>query len=160
MFANEHWRSTRAADEIEIYCDLLDDLQTRIDALPVRGKDEEVTLRNVQAVNSSYALEVAIKSLWALDHPDKEVPRKHDLLARFDELDAETITALESLRWTREAIQLCPEPFVSNRYSMESSERVITVYPSKYLRPLGQLIRDKMEETREYLLKPLRTSSP
>ena len=66
-FGNEHWRSYRAMDEIEIYCDLLENLQDRIDSLETRGKDEEVTLCNVQAVISSYAFEIAMKSLWALE---------------------------------------------------------------------------------------------
>ena len=52
MFGNRHWRSYRAVDEIEVYCDLLENLQDRIDSLETRGKDEEVTLRNVQAVIS------------------------------------------------------------------------------------------------------------
>ena len=32
-FGNEHWRAYRAMDEIEIYCDLLENLQDRIDSL-------------------------------------------------------------------------------------------------------------------------------
>ena len=27
LFGNEHWRSYRAIDEVEVYCDLLEDLQ-------------------------------------------------------------------------------------------------------------------------------------
>ena len=74
LFGNEHWRSFRAIDELEVYCDLLDSLQARIESLDIRGKDEEVTLINVQAVLSSYAVEIAMKSLWALDNPAKRVP--------------------------------------------------------------------------------------
>ena len=33
MFGNRHWRSYRAVDEIEVYCDLLENLQDRIDSL-------------------------------------------------------------------------------------------------------------------------------
>ena len=71
MFGNEHWRSNRAIDEIEVYCDLLDILQERIEALQTRGKDEEVTLTNVKSVISSYAFEIGVKSLWALDNPER-----------------------------------------------------------------------------------------
>ena len=160
MFGNEHWRSYRAADEIEIYCDVLEFLQDKIESLETRGKDEEVRLRNVQAVNSSYAFEIAMKSLWALDNPDKEVPRIHDLLTMFDELNEDTTKELELLSWTRQVVELWPKPFLSNRYSMEDSDRVITVYPSRTLRPLAQLLRDKTEEARESLFKRLGSSDP
>ena len=89
LFGNENWRSYRAADEIGVYCDLLDILQTRIDSLQTRGKDEEVTLVNVQAVISSYAVEIAMKSLWALDNSPATPPRGrdgHDLLIILDGL--------------------------------------------------------------------------
>ena len=61
LFGNEHWRSYRAIDEVEVYCELLEDLQGKIDSLEIRGKDEEVTLINIQAVLSSYAFEIALK---------------------------------------------------------------------------------------------------
>ena len=74
LFGNEYWSSGDAIDEIEIYCELLDHLQDKIDALEIPGKGEEVTLINVQAVLSGYAIEIAMKSLWALDHPDGSIP--------------------------------------------------------------------------------------
>ena len=104
LFGNEHWRSHRAIDEIGVYCDLLDGLQDRIDSLQVCSRDEEVTLVNVQAVISSYALEVGIKSLWALDNSPATLPRGrdgHDLLKMFDELKGETLQSLEQLQLTR-----------------------------------------------------------
>jgi HEPN domain-containing protein len=159
MFGNEHWRSYRAADEIDVYCDLLENLQDRIYSLETRGKDEEVTLRNVQAVISSYAFEIAMKSLWALEHSDKAVPHTHDLLTMFDELGEDSVKALEILHLTRRVLEMRREPFVSSRYSMEYRDRDITVYPSRTLRPLAQLLRDKTKETRESLLKPLRSSN-
>ena len=160
MFGNEHWRSHRAMDEIEVYCDLLENLQDRIDSLETRGKDEEVTLCNVQAVISSYAFEIAMKSLWALDNPDRCVPHKHDLLIFFDELEEETVKALRLLHVTREVLEVWPKPFLSNRYSMEFRDRDISIFPSRTLRPLVQLLRDKVEESRKSLLKPLRSSDP
>ena len=33
LFGNEHWRSHRAINQIEIYCELLEHLQDKIDAL-------------------------------------------------------------------------------------------------------------------------------
>ena len=154
LFGNEHWRSYRAINEIEIYCDLLDNLQNRIDSLETRGGEEEVTLINVQAVNSSYAFEIAMKSLWALDNPTKCVPHEHDLVMRFDGLREETVRSLKRLRLTREVLVSCPKPFYSNRYSMEQRNRDITVYPPELLRALVQLLREKLEGSREALLKP------
>ena len=153
LFGNEHWRSYRAIDEVEVYCDLLENLQDRIDSLKTRGKDEEVTLTNVQTVISSYALEIAMKSLWALDNPAKCVPHEHNLVIIFDGLKDETVTSLNRLQLTRQMLDSWPTPFVSNRYSMESGSRDITVYPTQLLRSLIELLWDKLKETREALLK-------
>ena len=155
VFGNEHWLSSRAIDELEVYCDLLEIIQDRRSSLETRGKDEEATLTNVQAVISSYAIEVAIKSLWALDNSSEPVPHNHNLLILFDGLKEETVKSLKLLRLTRVLLERWPKPFLSNRYSMEtSSSDVITVYPTRLVRPLIQLLRDKLEESREALLKP------
>ena len=95
LFGNEHWRSHRAIAEIEVYCDLIDDLQKRIEALPTRGKEEQVTLSNVQTVLSSYAFEIGVKSLWALDHPMDKVPHTHDLLGLYGGLSEDSIDLLD-----------------------------------------------------------------
>ena len=155
MFGNEHWRSYRAVDEVDIYCDLLNVLQDRVDALETRGKDEEVTLRNVQAVLSSYAFEITLKSFWALDHPDDTVPPTHDVLKIFNGLDEQTVQALQRLNWTREPMRHCPTPFQTNRYSMETSTRNITIYPSRSLRQLTQLLRDRLDEPTDSKIRRL-----
>ncbi len=163
MFGNEHWGSPCAADEVKIYCDLLESLQDSIEALETRGKDEEATLTNVQAVMSSYALEIAMKSLLALDNPEKSVPHKPDLLIISDGLTEETRNSLDRLELTRKVLEVCPEPFYSNRYSMEYDDtrddegnkgRRYVVYRASLLRSLVQLISDKLEEPRKALLKP------
>ncbi len=154
LFGNKHWRTYRAIDEMEIYCDLLENLQDRLDSLETRGNDEEATLINVQAVISSYAIEIAMKSLWALDHPADSVPQIHDLSTIHDGLKEETVKSLERLQLTRKVLEDSPRPFVSNRYSMECGSRDITVYQTPFLRSLIPLLRDKQEETRETLLKP------
>ena len=118
MFGNRHWRSYRAVDEIEVYCDLLENLQDRIDSLETRGKDEEVTLRNVQAVISSYAFEIAMKSLWALDNSEKSVPHEHDLPLFFDGLQEETVKALKHLQVTREILEVKPKPQSTDKISV------------------------------------------
>ena len=156
FFGNEHWDSDLAIDEINIYCELLEHLQDKIDSLGTRGKDEELTLLNVQAVISSYAFEIAMKSLWALDNPDKTVPQKHNLVAILGGVKAETVKSLERLQQTSQKLKGMPQPFVSNRYSMEwrngASAKTI-VYPAPLLRALTQLLRDKLEENRETLSK-------
>ena len=153
LLGNEHWHSYDAADEIEIYCELLDHLQDKIDALETRGKDEEVTLSNVQAVISSYAIEIAMKSLWALDHPDKPGLRTHNLVEIFDGLKDETKKSLERLQLNLQVLQDMPTPFTSNRYSMEGNGRRMSIYQTPFLREFAQLLKDKVEENREALLK-------
>ena len=127
--------------------------------METRGKDEEAALVNVQAVMSSYAVEIAMKSLWALDNPAESVPHEHNLATIFDGLKEETVSSLKLLQLTREVLETRPSPFVSNRYSMESSSRDITVYQTWFLRSIIQLLRDKVAETREALLKPPQAST-
>ncbi|MYE54133.1 MAG: hypothetical protein F4X34_02925 [Chloroflexi bacterium] len=158
VFGNEHWLSYRAIDEIEIYCDLIENLHSRIDSLLACGKDEDkdeqVAIPNVQAVMSSYALEIAMKSFWALDHPAKCVPHEHDLTKIYDGLKEETKKSLEQFNLTRELLEYWPRPFVANRYSMECSDRRITVYRAQFLRSLAEVLRDKIEESRKTLFQP------
>ena len=151
VFGNEQWRSNRAIDEIAVYCDLLDHLQDRIDTLEIRGGDEEVTLLNVKAVLSSYAIEIAMKPLWALDNTPQKVPREHSLVVTFDGLKKETAESLKRLQLTRKVLEKWPKPFVTNRYSMEERDRDITVYPPQLLRSVIPLLQDKIEETRKTL---------
>ena len=101
LLGHDYWRSYRAINEIEVYCNLLEHLEERIDALETRGQDEEVTLINVQAVISSYPIEIAMKSLWALDQPDKSVPHTHNLVKIFGGLKDETKKSLAGLQLTR-----------------------------------------------------------
>ncbi len=158
LFGNENWRSHRAICEMEIYCDLLENLQDRIDSLETRGKDEEVALTNVQAVISSYAFEIALKSFWALDNPAECVPHSHEVTSIFDELKEETKKSLKQFQLTEEVVDYSPKPFQTNRYSMECGDRHITVYPSQFLRPLVQELRDKLKASREAVLKPPQSS--
>ncbi len=148
LFGNEHWRSYRAIDEVEVYCGLLENLQGKIDSLEIRGKDEEVTLTNVQAVLSSYAFEIALKSLWALDNPTKRVRHTHNLPTIFCELKEETVESLARLQFTGETLVGSPAPFQSNRYSMESRSRDITVYQTPFLSSVVQLLKERLEGTK------------
>ena len=148
LFGNEHWRSYRAIDEVEVYCELLEDLQGKIDSLEIRGKNEVVTLINIQAVLSSYAFEIALKSLWALDNPTKGVPHTHNLSTIFRELKEETVKSLVRLQFSGETLVGAPTPFLSNRYSMESCSRDITVYQTPFLRSVVQLLKERLEETK------------
>ena len=148
FFGNEYWRSYRAIDEVEVYCDLLENLQGKIDSLEIRGKDEEVTLTNVQAVLSSHAFEIALKSLWALDNPTKRVRHTHKLSTIFSKLKEETVESLARLQFTGETLVGSPAPFQSNRYSMESRSRDITVYQTRFLRSVVQLLKERLEGTK------------
>ena len=96
-----------------------------------------------------------MKSLWALDNADKPVPHTHNLVEIFTGLKAETVKALECYDLSLEGLKKTPEPFSSNRYSMESGrvERRITVYKTPFLRALTQLLRDKLVDSRATLLE-------
>ena len=157
LFGNEHWRSHRAISEIEVYCDLIDNLQKRIEALPTRGKEEQVTLTNVQTVLSSYAFEIGVKSLWALDHPADSVPHTHDLLGLYDGLSEDSIDLLDRLRMTKEAFVHWREPFVNSRYSMESGSRDVAVYQTEFLRAFAKLLKDKLEKTKKKVIRSAST---
>lgn len=158
LFGHKYWRSYRAIAETEIYCELLEYLQDKIESLETRGKDEEATLASVQVVIGSYAIEIVMKSLWALDHPDECVPRKHDLGVIFDGLKEETKKSLEDFQLTRQVLDVMPAPFTSNRYSMEHGDRGTVLYPPSLLRDLTQLLRDKGDDNRKALFKSLMTS--
>ena len=132
----------------------MDHLQDKIDALETRGKGEEVALLNVQAVISSYAIEIAMKSLWALDHPDKSILRTHDLVEIFDDLKEETVKSLERLQWTRQELEEPREPFISNRYSMEGiKERMLSTRPGALPR-LGRRNAGRGKRSIEKMLQP------
>jgi len=157
LHGHDYWRSYRAISEIEIYCVLLEKLQDRIDSLVTRGREEETALRNVQAVMSSYALEVALKSFWALDHPTEEVPHTHKLSRIFggykgkkeeyDGLKEETKTSLAQYNLVGELFDRFPDPFYTNRYSMEGNGRKFVTYPVDFLRSLNVALKEKLEES-------------
>ena len=158
MHGHDYWRSHRAISEIEIYCVLLESVQDRIDSLETHGEYQEAALRNVQAVLSSYALEVAMKSFWALDHPTERVPHTHKLprifggykskKEEYDGLKEETKKSLAQYDLVSELFDRFPEPFYTNRYSMEGSGREIVRYPVDFLRSLNVALKEKLEESR------------
>ncbi len=140
--------------------------------METRGRDEEVALLNVQAVINSYAIEIALKSFWALDHPGEPVRRTHNLLKIFDGLKDETKKSLGGLQLTCEVLEETPELFISNRYSMEHDihftiqdgyymerdRRDVTPCPPLLLRKLAQILRDTMEDMDEEIRKALLTT--
>ncbi len=161
IFGNEHWNADKATNEIEAYCYSMDALQARVDSLEARGKDEEAALINAQAVTSSYALEIAIKSLWAIDNPQDKVEHTHNLLLFFDGLRADTKSALSKIGLDRTALESCSKPFETNRFSMErghpsavGGSREFTVYPSSFLGQLAALLRERLEKSRAGMIKP------
>ena len=147
VHGHDYWRSHRAISEIEIYCVLLENVQDMIDSLETRGREEAAALRNVQAVMSSYALEVALKSFRALDHPTKHVPPTHNLPRIFRGLKEETKKSLAQYNLVSELFDRFPEPFYTNRYSMEGSGRDIVTYPVDFLRSLNVALKEKLEES-------------
>ncbi len=155
LIGHDYWRSYKAIDEIKVYCDLLDILENRRADQQNQGRKEPATLLNVEAVIGGYALEIGMKSLWALDNP-KGIVRKlgHNLDTVYDELKLDTVDSLIALGLTRALLAKVPKPFESNRYSMEYGGREIVVYDASFLRQLAQLIEDKLDETMKTLITP------
>ena len=116
---NENWDTSTAIDEIKVYCILIDHLDDKIDLLENSDKNEKSAMI-MQAVISSYAIELAMKSLCALDNPDNYVPHQHDLTKILEKLNTDTVKSLDHL--SHEELK-SPAPFVSNRYLMENHKR-------------------------------------
>ncbi|MYE40258.1 MAG: hypothetical protein F4X27_08535 [Chloroflexi bacterium] len=139
---------------------MIDDLQNKLDLLR-DGRREGAAMVSVQAVISSYALEIGLKSLWALDNAPKsaersgdKVPHIHYLLTIFGGLSEETKEKLEEIGLTRSALEEFPKPFFSNRYSMESRSNSLVSYDSGFLRKLGQLLEETLDLRRKEMLLP------
>ena len=147
LFGNVDWRSHRAIREINVYCDLIEMVQGRIDSLESRGREEEIAFRNVQAVLSSYVLEVTMKSFWALDNPAECVPHTHHLPHIYEGFKEETKRTLAQYQLVKELFDRFPEPFFTNRYSMEGSTRDVVSYPVEFLRSLNLALKQKLEES-------------
>ena len=122
---NENWLSNRAIGEVIIYCDLVETLQERIETLETRGKSEEASLGNVQAVISSYAFEIAMKSLWALDNSPECVKHTHNLLELYDELKHDTKNALSKIGLTRNDLVRSPNLFSATDIQWKSQPRTL-----------------------------------
>ena len=108
---NEYWDTSTAIDEIKVYCILIDHLDDKIDLLENSDKNEKSAMINVQAVISSYAIELAMKSLCALDNPDNNVPHEHDLTKILEKLNTDTVKSLERLHLSHEELKRFPAPF-------------------------------------------------
>ena len=119
VFGNPHWDAPQAIDEIMVYSDLIAHLDRQRESLNTRHENEEVTLINVQSVLMAYALEIAMKSLWAMDNPVDCMCHTHDLLYFYKGLQSDTVTSLQDLGLTEDRLKGYPSPFVTNRYSME-----------------------------------------
>jgi hypothetical protein len=150
---NEHWQVMWAMEEIEVYCGLLDHIDRQIATLDDPRGTDATTLRKAQALLSSYAFEIGMKSIWALDHPGDEVPKHHNLLKAYDDLSPETIIRLEALEFPRSVLTEYSEPFVENRYSMEPARTVFCIYTAVALRGLVGLLCERLEEVRRAQLK-------
>ena len=112
-----NWNVLAAIDEIEAYSDLLDGWEKETDSGGI-SNNKRVGLISAQAIMSSYAFEIAIKSFFELDNPDRGVPATHNLVTLYDELNDDTKKLLKQVKITGQNLKDDPEPFLSNRYSM------------------------------------------
>ena len=153
LFGHDYWRSERAANEIDEYVKLLGKLDDEMDNIVstsghnVLSRQQEVAIipkMTAYAVISGYALEIGIKSVWALEHPNEKVQRTHKLLGFYDQLTPSTKKTLRDMRLTRGELENCPNPFEANRYSMETGTKELTLHDPKFLKSLSLLIRSKL----------------
>ena len=69
---------------------------------------------------SGYAIEIAMKSLWALDNTPQRVPHEHSLVVIFDGLKKETAESLKRLQLTRKDVRkvaqaICQQQILDGR---------------------------------------------
>ena len=164
VFGNPHWDTPKAIDELTVYSYLIDHLDHQIELLNIRHENEEVTLINVQSMLMAYALEIAIKSLWAMDNPDKCMRHNHDLLGFYRGLQSDTVTSLQDLGLTEDSLKRFPRPFETNRYSMEYTtpekyEKELVRVKASFLKQLGKLLRETLKKRREDLGCPIPADS-
>lgn len=160
VFGNPHWDAPQAIDEIMVYSDLIAHLDRQRESLNTRHENEEVTLINVQSVLMAYALEIAMKSLWAMDNPVDCMCHTHDLLYFYKGLQSDTVTSLQDLGLTEDRLKGYPSPFVTNRYSMEYEvpeqyEKPKVIVKASFLKQLGNLLRETLKKRREDLWCPI-----
>ena len=151
LFGHDYWRSERAANEIDEYVKLLGKLDDEMDNIVstsgrnvLSRQQEAIPKMTAYAVISGYALEVGIKSLWALEHPSEKVRRTHKLLGFYDQLTPSTKKTLRDMRLTRGELENCPNPFEANRYSMENGTKELMLHDPSFLKSLSLLIRSKL----------------
>ena len=160
VFGNPHWDTPLAIDEIMVYSDLITHLDRQRELLNIHHENEEVALINVQSVLMAYALEIAIKSLWAMDNPGKCMRHTHNLLCFYKGLQSDTVTSLQDLGLTEDLLKKFPRPFETNRYSMEYKtpekyEKELVRVKASFLKQLGKLLREMLEKRREDLGCPI-----
>ena len=160
VFGNPHWDTLLAIDEIMVYSDLIDHLGRQIELLNIRHENEEVTLINVQSVLMAYALEIALKSLWAMDNPDKCMRHTHNLLYFHKGLQSDSVASLQALGLTEDSLKRFPRPFETNRYSMEFKrpeeyEKEKVRVKTSFLRQFGELLRETLNKRRKVLGCPM-----
>ena len=156
VFGNPYWNTPQAIDEIVVYCDLIAHIDCRIASPDIRHENEKATMRDVQLMLMAYALEIAIKSLWAMDNPDKRMCRTHALPDLYKGLQTDTTAAIQELGLTEDRLNSFPCPFVTNRFSMEYQEqekylKEKVIVHASFLKQLGELVRETLNKRREAL---------
>ena len=112
------WNVFIAIDEIESFADLIDEWEKETNGME-GCKQRRSGLISTQAIMSSYAFEVAIKTLVWMDNPYKGVAAIHDLPELYKELKEDTKAGLEQIGITYQELKRNPMPVVSSRYLME-----------------------------------------
>ena len=112
------WNVFIAIDEIESFADLINEWEKEISEID-RCNQKRFGLIDTQEIISSYAFEVAIKTLVWMDNPYKGFAPIHNLPELYKELKEDTKAGLEQIGITHQELKKNPMPVTSSRYSME-----------------------------------------
>lgn len=112
------WNVFVAINEVQAFSDLIDEWGEETGRRE-GCKQRRSGLISTQAIMSSYAFEIAIKTLVWIDNPHEGVEATHDLLKLYRELKEDTKARLEKIGVTYQSLSKDHSPFVKNRYPME-----------------------------------------
>lgn len=140
------WNVPSAITELEGYVTLITEWRKE-ERSPKISDGRKSALFKTRALISGYAVEVAFKTLFVIDNPDKGLEGTHKLLDLYDGLRKETKESLGKTDIHRFYIEVHPQPFFDNRYFMEGERgKKILIHHPKELISLIQIIKERYKQ--------------
>ena len=115
------WCSLQAISELQGYCDLVSEWEKEIESTEV-CKDRKCALIDTTAIMSSYALEIAIKSLFPMDKFTCGSRVYTNLLKLYDNKDMKKIQDFKQAGITRQFLENNRAPFIEKLGSMDNMQ--------------------------------------